>query len=172
MKKDKNTMTVVQDEIEVPSNVVTLEMVEDVKKQLDELIATNKVKVYGLDVKTQDTVTNILEYLEYDVEWTHMEAFGIPKVIAAISKEKIKNGCIYLKGLEVEALTFYLSKAKGKGLVSANKFLSMQNAIESSYTLRTQDNKEVMNTQMKYESLKEAYDQGIAVAQEVAQEEV
>jgi len=143
-------------------DVVTKQMVDSVKSELDATKADNKKKVYGLEV-TEELKASLLSYMTNDVEWTFMEAVGIPKICKALEKEKIKNGSIYIGGLELEALAFYLSKAKGKGRAKAEHFLAMNACVNEAYGLRAEDNKTESTLQKKYEYLNGAYEQGLAV---------
>jgi hypothetical protein len=140
--------------------VLDTEAIEKTQKELDQLIAENKKKVYGINVKDEETKQIMLDYLEHDVEWRYMESFGVPKIHASIKKEKIKNGNIYLSGLEVEAFSFYLSKAHGKGMVAANRFLKMKEAVDPAYNLREADNRKENSLMQTLEALK----QGINVS--------
>jgi hypothetical protein len=146
-------------------NLVTQEMVDEVQRELDETKKENKTKIYGIEIKTEAVKNDILDYLDNDIEWSHMEGYGVPKVFDAVQKEKIKNGNIYLKGLELEALTFYISKFKGKGRAAAKKFVAIHNAVDPAYQLRAKDNQKEVNLQRKLESLKDALEHNIAVDQ-------
>lgn len=135
--------------------ILDTEAIEKTQAEFDSLKEENKKKVYGVEVKTEDTKTLILNYLSNDVEWRYMEAFGIPKIYDAIKKEKIKNGNVYITGLEVEALAFYLSKSNGKGMESAKNFLLMKDAIDAAYNLREADNRKENALMQNLEALKQ-----------------
>jgi hypothetical protein len=131
------------------------EAIEKTERELESLKAENKKKVYGINVKDEETKKIILDYLENEVEWRYMESFGIPKIHASVKKEKVKNGNIYLGGLEVEALSFYLSKANGKGMEAAERFLKMKEALDPAYKLREADNRKENNLMQTLEALKQ-----------------
>ena len=150
-------------------DVVTKQMVDDVKAEYDATKADNRKKVYGLEV-TEDLKQSMLDYMTNDVEWSFMEAVGIPKICDALSKEKIKSGSIYIGGLELEALAFYLSKAKGKGRKAAENFLAMNSAVNAAYGLRAEDNKTESTLQQKYDYLNGAYEQGLSVEDSAKEE--
>lgn len=119
---------------------IDTEKIEKLSKELEQLKEDNKKKVYGLPVKNETTKKIFSDFIEFDVEWKYMEAFGIPKILKALQKE-IKNGQIYLNGIEIEALSFYLMKANGKGAESAQKFLKMKDIVDAAYNLRIADNR-------------------------------
>ena len=87
-----------------------------------------------------------------------MESVGIPKIFKAVSEETVKNNKIYIKGLEMEALAFYLSKASGKGLKAAENFLAIKEAVDGGYSLREADNKRERNLQMRIEAIRNGID--------------
>lgn len=146
-------------------DVVTERMVNEIEKEYNATKADNKKKVYGIELN-EETRQNILDYMTNDVEWSFMEAVGVPKICDAIKKEKVKNGVMYLPGLELEALAFYLSKYKGKGRAEADKFLAMNEAINEAYGMRSGDNKTESTLKQKYDYLKGAYEQGLSVEDE------
>ena len=163
-------MEVVKNEVEETMNVeeatkdvVTQDMVDKVKSELEEVKTENKKKVYSLEVKTEHNKAELLEYLDNDVIWENTQAYGISKVYDALAKEDIKDGKVYLGGLEVEALAFYLSKAKGQGKLSAERWVRMNDAIAVAYELRARDNQKINNLDMKLNHLMSALEQGIAV---------
>jgi len=147
------------------NDVVTQRQVDEVQKEYDATKADNKKKVYGVELSAE-TRQDIIDYMTNDVEWSFMEAVGIPKIVAAVNKEQIKNGSMYLPGLELEALAFYLSKCKGKGLEAAEKFLAMNEAINEAYGLRAADNKVENTLKQKLDYLKGALAQGLAAEAE------
>lgn len=149
------------------NDVVTQRQVDEVQTEYDATKADNKKKVYGVEL-SDETRQDIIDYMTNDVEWSFMEAVGIPKIVAVVNKEQIKNGSMYLPGLELEALAFYLSKYKGKGLKEANKFLAMNEAINEAYGLRAADNKAENTLKLKLDYLKGALAQGLAAEAEAA----
>lgn len=166
-------MKVIEKNEEVTENVtpiakkddtVTQQIVDTVQAEFDATRTDNKKKVYGIEVKTEATRQLLLDYLNNDIEWDAMQAYGVPKVYNAIAKEKVKDSRIYLAGLEVEALAFYLSKGKGKGKESAERFILMNDAVNTAYELRAADNKTEYNLGLKLDHLKTALKEGIASA--------
>lgn len=148
-----------------PATPVTQAMVDEAKAELDAFKKENKTKIYGVEVKTESVKNFILKFLDEDIEWSHMEGYGIPKVYDAVKKEQIKNGSIYLKGIELEALAFYISKFKGKGRQAAIHFASVHNAVDPAYTLRVKDNQKEFNLTKKLESLMDALGMGISISE-------
>lgn len=144
---------------------VTQSMVDDAKAELDAFRKENKTKIYGVEVKTESIKNTILKFLDEDIEWSHMEGYGIPKVYDAVKKEQLKNGNIYMKGIEIEALAFYISKFKGKGRKAAMDFVSIHNAVDQAYTLRVKDNQKEFNLTKKLESLMDALNMGISISE-------
>lgn len=163
--KDEEVKNEALETIADDSKKITQEIIDSTQEGLDALRKKNRAKVYGIEVKTEGVKQTILDYLDNDVEWSHMEAFGIPKVYDLVNKEEVKDGCIYLKGVEVEALQFYLSKAKGKGRAAAKRFLAMQEPVDAAYELRVKDNQEELTIQKKLDSYKMAFEQDIAIAE-------
>ena len=147
-------------------DAVTERMVQEIEKEYNATKADHKKKVYGIELN-EETRLDILDYMNNDVEWTFMEAVGVPKICGAIEKEKVKNGVMYLPGLELEALAFYLSKYKGKGKEAAVKFLAMNEAINAAYGMRAGDNKVESTLKQKYDYLKGAYEQGLTAETDV-----
>lgn len=147
------------------NDVVTQRQVDEVETEYKATKADNKKKVYGVELSAE-TRQDILDYMTNDVEWSFMEAVGIPKIVSVVEKEEIKNGSMYLPGLELEALAFYLSKFRGKGLADAKRFLAMNEAINEAYGLRAEDNKVENTLKQKLDYLKGALAQGLAAEAE------
>jgi len=153
------------------NNEVTKEMVDNVKSEYEALKAENKTKVYGIEVKTEANLDNLIEFFDKDVEWEGTQCIGVPRIYDALKKEKIKDGHIYLPGMEVEALAFFLSKAKGKGRERAMMFADLNKAIGMSYELRAQDNKREDLLEKKLDGLMMAYEHGLQMAKAEAETE-
>lgn len=145
----------------VPANgVIDQEKIDRLTAEYESLKKENAEKVYGLPVKDETVRQLFIDFIDNDVEWKYMESFGIPKIHAALMREDIKNGKIYLKGIEVEALSFYLMKAHGKGRKSAERFLKMKESVDEVYKIREADNRKENNLLHSVEALK----QGINVS--------
>jgi len=94
-----------------------------IKAKKDEI----QTKVYA--VSLNDELLNSYEYfMVNEAEWNATEALGVKEVnkqIQKIKKEGVKSGVVYMPALPLEASHYFISKGKGKGLASAETFISL-----------------------------------------------
>lgn len=92
------------------------EYFESLKKKQEEL-SDKKYLVDG-GSKTQEI---ILSFLDNEAKWKSHEALGVIKAFEETEKG-LKNKELFLSGLCIEAIAYYVDKVEGAGLKSAKRF--------------------------------------------------
>jgi hypothetical protein len=145
--------------------VIDQERVAKLTAELDEFNKELQTKVYPVKLEEQDTLHELIAFIEHDATWKNMEALGIievSKVLNAELDKGMKSGNIYMQSLPIQALSFFLSKVETKGLVAAQKHLSFVKPVEDALKLIKQDNDKL--NQM--DSLLSAVENGIEIEME------
>ena len=105
----------------------------EIKVKLDEKKDELRTKVYALSM-TEKTFQNYCDFMKNNAEWSGTEALGVKEVVKELEKIKkdggVKNSVIFLSILPLEASHYFLSKSKGSGLASAEKFLEIYKPID------------------------------------------
>ena len=134
--------------VNTEATVIDFALVNKLKAELDglnlekeALIKELKDKVYPVQVKDEEGLLDIISFIETEAEWNHMEALGVSQLSRELNKQKnkIKGGNIYLTGLDMDALNYFLGKAKGTGLTSAHNHIERMRYINDSYQLVQSD---------------------------------
>lgn len=103
------------------------ELVDSLEAEIVEKKNELKSKVYAITF-SDDLLQKYEDFIMNDAEWTSTEALGVKEVskqIQKIKKEGVKNQVIYMSALPLEASHYFITKAKGKGLKSAENFLDL-----------------------------------------------
>ena len=148
------------------SKTVTIntELVAKLTAELDAFNGELKTKVYPVKIESAEALAQLIDFIEHDAPWENMEALGVIEVSKVLNAEKIKgvkSGNIYLQSLPIQALSFFLSKVKSKGLTEAVKHLSFVKPVDEALKLIEQDNDKL--NQMDSEL--SAAEHGISVAE-------
>jgi len=101
-----------------------IKSLEDQVKKLKEDTAK---KVYAIKMNA-GLLEDLILFIEENAEWSQTESLGVievHKTLDKIRKEEIKDSTIFLNSLPLEATHYFLSKSKGKGLKSAENFISI-----------------------------------------------
>jgi hypothetical protein len=102
-------------------------LVDSLEAQIAEKKEELKTKVYAITF-SDELLAKYEDFIMNEAEWNSTEALGIREVnkqIQKIKKEGVKNQVIYMSALPLEASHYFISKAKGKGLKSAESFLDL-----------------------------------------------
>ena len=127
--------------------------VNQIKFMLDGKKEELKTKVYALSM-TEKTFQNYYDFMTNDAEWNGTEALGVKEVIKELDKIKkeggVKNSVIFLSILPLEASHYFLSKSKGKGLESAEKFLEIYKPIDQALNDAKNDVMDIKDLEKEY----------------------
>ncbi len=125
------------------------EIEEKIKAKKEEI----KTKLYAVSM-TDDLFKNYEDFMTNDAEWAGTEALGVKEVVKQIQKIKneggVKNTVIYLSALPLEASHYFISKSRGKGLDSAEKFLKLYKAIDQALGDAKKDAMEIKDLEKEY----------------------
>ena len=116
--------------------------IDALKKQIDEKRKELSKKVYAVSMD-QGTFELFKNYINEEAEWGSTESLGIIEINKSIQKaekEGIKDNTIYFGALTIEASHYFLSKGKGKGLESANRFIKIFKPIDIALSNVKDDN--------------------------------
>lgn len=145
-------------------NQVDQEAVKQAEVELEAFKKSLDGKLYAINLGSEDTLKNLIDFIENDVAWTAQESLGVievSKTLNSIVKEKkMKAGSVFTRNLEIEAIYFFLSKFSSKGKKEAEKFLAIFKPVSEALTILRGDNETVNRMEYKLEALKH----GIEVA--------
>lgn len=139
--------------------VIDQEKIAEAKKKVEEFSAATKDKVYPVKIETDENFEALKHFIKYDALWKNMEALGIIELNKQLEKQEVKNGNIFLKALEIDAINFFLSKVEGNGLEEAKAHIALVTAANGALTLVKADTN--MMNQLLVEL--DAAEQGIEV---------
>jgi hypothetical protein len=114
--------------------------IDAAKKKVDDFTAELKDKVYPVKIETEENFEALKNFILHEASWKNMEALGIIELNKQLEKQEVKNGNIYLRGLEIDAVNFFMSKVDGKGLESAKAHIALVTAGNGAMTLVKADN--------------------------------
>jgi hypothetical protein len=127
-KKDdvvKGNMTIEKSPVQMAEDAVAntdSEKVAAAKEAYDSFGKELQTKVY-LVPGGKTTGDAIVKFLEENAEWSAHESLGIVRAHEDVSAQLKKNKKeLFLGGLCVEAVAYYISKASGTGLIAAKQF--------------------------------------------------
>ena len=103
------------------------DLVDSLEKEIAEKKEELKNKVYAITF-SDELLKKYEDFITNEAEWNSTEALGIKEVhrqIQKIKSEGVKNQVIFMGALPLEASHYFISKAKGKGLESAQMFLDL-----------------------------------------------
>jgi len=101
--------------------------ISKIEKDLNDLKEKNSKKVYAIKLNAE-LLGSLIDFIEFDCEWTQTESLGVievHKTLSKVKKEGIKDNTIFLNALPLEATHYFLSKSKGKGLKEAENFINL-----------------------------------------------
>lgn len=119
---------------------------EVAKKSLAAIEEETKDKQYALKVGSEEALDNLVNFITEKAHWKFTEALGVQQVFKKLEeckKHKLKNGCIFIGALEVDAIHYFMSKAEGQGLNEAEFFLSILKPMNETIKLLTADRKQI-----------------------------
>ena len=160
-----------QDPNEQKANEIAQKL-EVAKTSLTALEADTKDKQYALKIGSEENLDNLVKFITEKAHWKFTEALGVQQVFKKLEeckRQKLKNGCIFISALEVDAIHYFLSKAEGFGLAEAEFFLSILKPMNETIKLLTADRKQLEKLTQQIA----AYENGINIdGEESATEEV
>jgi type I site-specific restriction-modification system R (restriction) subunit len=121
------------------------DLIESLESQIAEKKEEIKSKVYAVNM-TEGLLDSYEKFVKEEAEWNSTEALGVKEIhkqIQKIRKEGIKNGVILMSALPLEATHYFLSKSKGKGLASAEAFLSLYKPFDMALSDAKRDAAEI-----------------------------
>jgi hypothetical protein len=154
---EQTEQTAEQKRIEIEQKLVVA------KAALEALDAETKDKQYA--IKIGDSLDTLLKFIDEEANWKFTEALGVQQVhkkLTSCKRDGLKNGCIFVGALEVDAIHYFMSKAEGKGLEKAERFLSILKPMNDAIKLVTADRKEMEKLTQQVA----AYSEGIDLAEE------
>lgn len=95
-------------------NEFQLKVLADAEEALEKMEKEHASKKYLIDIKKNE-IEKLSSYILNDAPWKFTECLGIKEVEKDL-KECIKTGKLFLSGIAVEAIYYYLSKVDGAGI--------------------------------------------------------
>jgi hypothetical protein len=131
-KSTKVVKEISKDEIEDILNKIDQAKIQELKQKIADKKEQISRKEYLISI-TPSSFQSLYSFITTEAEWTQTESIGIieiVKVLDGVKKEGIKDNTIFLQALPLEAIHYFLSKRKGKGLQEAVEFLDMWKPID------------------------------------------
>lgn len=101
--------------------------IKSLEDQIKDLKEKNSKKVYAVKMNA-DLLVTLIDFVEKNAEWSQTESLGVievHKILTGIKKEGVKDNMIFIESLPLEAIHYFLSKVRGKGLKEAQNFISL-----------------------------------------------
>ena len=118
-----------------------------IEGDLKDLKEKNSNKFYAVKL-SPNILHGLIDFISTHAEWVQTESLGIieiHKTLMQIKDEGVKNDTIFMKGLPITALHYFLSKQRGKGLKEAKTFISLYKPISLAHSEVEKDNLEIQN---------------------------
>jgi len=141
---------------------------EKLEKKLEEKTKEREKKLYVINGKL-DTCNVLLNYVRKDAEWSFHESIGIIELERQLelSRKKLSSGKLkelMLDSVALEAIYYFLSKYKGKGIEDAKRFYEKYLKPVTEAMSRSNKDKDELNLLRKdISSLREAVNAGPGV---------
>ena len=106
--------------------------IDDLIKKINDKKEEISKKEYAVSI-TPEAFGKLKDFMENEAEWNQTESLGVievMKVLSAIEKEGISSGTIFVQALPLEAMHYFLSKTRGKGLKAANDFMTIWKPLD------------------------------------------
>lgn len=103
------------------------EKIKSLEDQIKKIKEDTAKKVYAIKMGA-GLLEDLILFIEENAEWSQTEALGVIEVYKTLDKirhEGVKDNTIFLNSLPLEATHYFLTKSKGKGLKSAERFISI-----------------------------------------------
>jgi hypothetical protein len=136
--------------VDIPGLDIESNLDQNLISELEEKISSKKDeiknKVYAVTM-SDDLFKKYENFINEDAEWAGTEALGIREINKQIQKIKkeggIKNSVVFLGALPLEASHYFISKGKGRGLKSAEEFITLYKAFDQALGDAKTDAKEI-----------------------------
>jgi hypothetical protein len=131
-KSTKVVKEISRDEIEDILGKLDQAKIQDLRQKIADKKEQIARKEYAVGINSSN-FQNLYSFMCTDAEWTQTECIGVIeviKVLDAVKKEGIKDNTVFMGALPLEAIHYFLSKKKGKGLEEAIEFLDMWKPID------------------------------------------
>jgi hypothetical protein len=131
-KSSKVVHEISKGEIEDILNKIDVAKIQDLKQKIADKKEQVSKKEYAVSMNS-NSFERLYTYITEKAEWQQTESIGVievVKVLDSVKKEGIKDNTIFLSALPLEAIHYFLSKTKGKGLHEALAFLEVWKPID------------------------------------------
>lgn len=151
-----------QDEMSDIINKLDKARIEDLIQKINNKKEEISKKEYAVTI-TAEAFGKLKNFMENEAEWNQTESLGVievMKVLEAIQKEGINGGTIFVQALPLEAMHYFLSKTRGKGLQAANDFMTIWKPLDLALHRAKSDASEIKELEKELA----AAQQGISLA--------
>lgn len=134
-----------QDEMSDIINKLDKARIEDLIMKINDKKEEISKKEYAVSI-TPEAFAKLKDFMENEAEWSQTESLGVievMKVLEAIHKDGISGGTIFVQALPLEAMHYFLSKTRGKGLQAANDFMAIWKPLDSALQRAKSDASEI-----------------------------
>lgn len=143
----------------------TESQLEAAKKMFDTFKKDYKDKLYAIKASTE-SLAYTKNFMESESKFKGLDALGVIEVTKALDKKPIKDGVFFLKGLEVQALCYFMEKYEGQGRKNAVDYIEAYKPVAEALQLVKKDNDQFNDFTNKIAVLEESLTLGISIAPE------
>ena len=150
------------DEMDGILNQLDQARIEDLISRINGKKEEISKKEYAVSI-TAEAFGKLKNFMENEAEWSQTESLGVievAKVLESIQKEGINGGTVFIQALPLEAMHYFLSKSRGKGLQAANDFLAIWKPLDLALQRTKSDASEIKDLEKELA----AAQQGISIA--------
>lgn len=140
------------------------EALNEAKAARDEFANELNKKVYLIAGKAE-VGNQVLNFLESGAKWTSQESLGVVRAHEDLTSalKGIKRGELYLHGLCIEAVAYFLSKADGMGLEKAIEYRDMFTPVNAALGQVRKDQHKLESLDHQWNQATLAFEQGVTI---------
>lgn len=160
----EETQLTVEKEVTKVDKAQLEESLNNAKAARDEFANELNKKVYLIEGKAA-IGNQLLSFLEAEAKWTSQESLGVVRAHEDLSTaiKGIKKGELYLHGLCIEAVAYFLSKCDGAGLSKAIEYRDMFTPINAALGQVRQDQQKLEALDHSWQQASLAFEQGVTI---------
>lgn len=161
-KSTKVVKEISKDEIEDILGKLDQAKIQDLRQRIADKKEQIARKEYAVGINSS-SFQNLYSFMYNEAEWNQTESVGVIeviKVLDSIKQEGIKDNTVFMQALPLEAIHYFLSKKKGKGLEEAVSFLDVWKPIDQALQSAKNDAVEIKDLEKQLS----AAEQGIELA--------
>lgn len=125
-------------------STIDTEKIEKLQSEINTLKKELSEKVYAIKFQSESGLADLKDFMFNHAEWTNNEALGVIEVCKILEKIEIeKENTIFIESMPLQAIHYFLSKQKGTGLITADRFISVFKPVSVALESTKKDNEKI-----------------------------